>query len=251
MPAPIMPAPSTPSFCTCDFGTPAGRTESLSALPLFTNIVRIRLRETGPVDQRREILRLDVEPLVDRQDRAFVHARQDRGRRRVIVQRLLRDERRRAREGLAYGRALPKPAPPGTLEAFLVPRLHGRRRAEQPALRRRRSVRPAARPRARGRASSLPGAEMLPPSSRYGSDCAMPISRGMRCVPPPPGSRPDLHFGQADERLRVVRHDAVMAGEAQLESAAEREPVDRGDPGLAAGLDAPEQLLQPAARTRS
>ena len=44
-----MPAPSTPSFLTCDFGTSAGRTESLSAWPLFTNIVRIRLRATGPV----------------------------------------------------------------------------------------------------------------------------------------------------------------------------------------------------------
>ncbi len=44
-----MPAPSTPSFVTFDFGTSAGRTDSLSALPLLTNIVRIRLRATGPV----------------------------------------------------------------------------------------------------------------------------------------------------------------------------------------------------------
>ena len=48
MPAPIMPAPSMPSLRTCDFGGPAGRRASLSARPLLMNIVRIRLRATGP-----------------------------------------------------------------------------------------------------------------------------------------------------------------------------------------------------------
>ena len=51
----------------------------------------------------------------------------------------------------------------------------------------------------------------------------------------------DLDLGQADEGLRVVGHDAVMAGEAQLEAAAEREAVDRGDERLAAGLDPAQQ----------
>ena len=48
MPAPIMPAPRTPSFDTFDFSMPCGRRASLSALPLLTNSVRIMLRATGP-----------------------------------------------------------------------------------------------------------------------------------------------------------------------------------------------------------
>ena len=44
--------------------------------------------------------------------------------------------------------------------------------------------------------------------------------------------------------LRVGRGDAVVAGEADLEAAAQRRAVDRGDDRLAAGLLAAEQLLQ-------
>ena len=47
------------------------------------------------------------------------------------------------------------------------------------------------------------------------------------------GEQPDLDFRQAEPGLRVVRGDAVVAGQRQLEAAAEREAVDRGDPRLA------------------
>ena len=61
------------------------------------------------------------------------------------------------------------------------------------------------------------------------------------------GKQPDLDFGKADARFRIVGSDPVMAGEAQLEAAAERHTVDRRDPRLAAGFQPAIDLRQPAA----
>ena len=46
--------------------------------------------------------------------------------------------------------------------------------------------------------------------------------------------------GQAETRLRIFRGDTVVAGQRQFKRAAERQPVDRGDPRLAAGLQRAE-----------
>ena len=73
------------------------------------------------------------------------------------------------------------------------------------------------------------------------------IMRAMRCVPPAPGNRPILISGRPSARLAVFGGDAVMAGERQLEAAAERGAVDRRDPRLAAGFDAPIKQRQLAA----
>ena len=54
----------------------------------------------------------------------------------------------------------------------------------------------------------------------------------------------DLDLGLADLGLGVGRGDAVVAGEADLEAAAQRGAVDRGHDRLAAGLLAAEHLLQ-------
>jgi hypothetical protein len=64
----------------------------------------------------------------------------------------------------------------------------------------------------------------------------------------PAGARQQahLHLGQADLRLRVVQRDAVMAGQAQLEAAAERRAVDGRDQRLAAGLQLAEQQREAA-----
>ena len=53
------------------------------------------------------------------------------------------------------------------------------------------------------------------------------ISRGARCVPPPPGSRPRFTSGKPSCASRV--RDAEVAGERDLEPAAEAVAVDRGD----------------------
>src|SRR3546814_10297266 len=49
MPAPIMPAPSTPTFLTSSLGTPAGRRAPRSAAVLLMKVVRIIFRATGSV----------------------------------------------------------------------------------------------------------------------------------------------------------------------------------------------------------
>src|SRR5438270_3961082 len=59
--------------------------------------------------------------------------------------------------------------------------------------------------------------------------------------------RSDLHFGQAQAGLGIGGGDAVVAREAEFESAADRSAVDGGDPRLAAGLDAPVEQRELAA----
>ena len=71
--------------------------------------------------------------------------------------------------------------------------------------------------------------------------------RAMRWVPPAPGNRPILTSGRPSAGLVVVGGNALVAGEAELEAAAERGAVDRGDERLAAGFDAPVELRQLAA----
>ena len=55
-PAPIMPAPSTPSFVTGRFSGPFGRRTSLSAAPLLMNSVRDILRDTGSISSETKYL---------------------------------------------------------------------------------------------------------------------------------------------------------------------------------------------------
>src|SRR5262245_39828133 len=52
------------------------------------------------------------------------------------------------------------------------------------------------------------------------------------------GKETDLDLGQSHPRLCTVGGDAMMAGEAKLEPAADRHAVDCRHPRLAAGLDA-------------
>ena len=63
---------------------------------------------------------------------------------------------------------------------------------------------------------------------------AAPTTRGRRCVPPEPGSSPQLHLRQAELALR--QRDAVVAAEREFEPAAERETADRRDHRLAEGV---------------
>ena len=51
------------------------------------------------------------------------------------------------------------------------------------------------------------------------------------------GKQPDLDLGQADAGRGVVGDDAVLAGERELEGAAEADAVDRGGEGFPAGLE--------------
>ena len=57
---------------------------------------------------------------------------------------------------------------------------------------------------------------------------------------------PDLDLRQADAGRVGIREDAVMAGERQLEGAAEADAVHRRRERLAAGLEPPVEQRQPA-----
>ena len=57
----------------------------------------------------------------------------------------------------------------------------------------------------------------------------------------------DLDFGQTKPRFRVVGGDAIMAGEREFETATHGRPVERADPGLAGGFEAPIEQRQLAA----
>ncbi|MFO1270365.1 MAG: hypothetical protein U1F50_01550 [Rubrivivax sp.] len=61
------------------------------------------------------------------------------------------------------------------------------------------------------------------------------------------GQETPAHFGNAQLQLRVVGHHALAAGQRQFQPAAERQPVDGGDPGLGAVLQPHELASQAAA----
>ncbi len=63
-----------------------------------------------------------------------------------------------------------------------------------------------------------------------------------------PGQQAEPHFGQAEDGLRVVGRHAPMAGERQLEAAAEAGPVHRADHRLGALGEARERRLPVAAQ---
>ena len=66
----------------------------------------------------------------------------------------------------------------------------------------------------------------------------MPNMRTVRTTPPAPGQQAELDLGEAELGLRIVEHHAVVAGERDLQTAAERGAVDRGDDGNAERLQA-------------
>ncbi len=72
-----------------------------------------------------------------------------------------------------------------------------------------------------------------------------PTSRGRRCVPPPPGTSPELHFGLAE--LCALDGDPDGASHRRLAATAERKAIDCGDHRLAEVLDEIEDLLSEAA----
>ncbi len=194
--------------------------------------------------EHREVFRLDLEALVERHDRALEDAGQDRGGGRIVVQRLLRDLRARAREETGH-RGIREAGPARNLVSLLVPGLHCARRAEQPAPRRGHEV--------RGRHQLVHEAHLLRLGPRDVAALEQ-VGQRLRDADQPRHAlraaaarqQADLHLRQADEHLRVVCHHAVVTGEAQLETAAERETVDCRDPRLAAGLDPSQQRLQAA-----
>ena len=196
-----------------------------------------------PDHQAGEVARLDAQRGVDVDHRALDGGRQDRALRGVVralgllaQQRGERRQERRQRGGL--GRAaghLVSGAVPRALRGLGVvavledPLLGGR---HQLVARRHQLVHQLLLQRV-GRLE--PGALQQHVHQR----ALQPQHPGHPGHAPSAGQQAERRLGQADLGLRVVEQDAVLAGERDLEPAAERRAVDRGDDGLG-------QLLQAA-----
>ena len=87
------------------------------------------------------------------------------------------------------------------------------------------------------------GRNCRPSSSTLVSASTMPSIRTVRVTPPAPGSRPSVTSGKPIRMPRVVHHDPVVAGQRDLQAAAERRAVDRRDHRPAEPLQAAQLRL--------
>ena len=70
-----------------------------------------------------------------------------------------------------------------------------------------------------------------------------PTSRGQPLAPAGAGDEAELHLGQAELGLGMVGGDPVVAGQRQLQPAAQAGAVDGGDDRLRERLDPAHHLL--------
>ena len=216
-------------------------------------LVELLHRDEQRADHRRrlrraqdlgEIARLHGERAIHRQLQALVHHLQDGARGRIVVVGLAAVDRVRRRERHHAGPRIDRPA--RQAEAVDVPRRLGLAVGLDPVL--------GGLDEIGGRHHGIDelhrlGAvepelvaleqELQRVGGRHHARDALGAAGA--------GKQADLDLGQADAGLVVVGGDALVAGEAELEAAAERGAVDGGDERLAAGLDAPVELRQLAA----
>jgi hypothetical protein len=93
----------------------------------------------------------------------------------------------------------------------------------------------------------LPRAD-VPPREDHVEGALEPDEPRQPLRPAPARNDPELHLGEREHRLRVIRGDAVAAGERGLETRAEAGAVDRGDDRNAQRVEAREQRLAAAAQ---
>ena len=251
MPAPIMPAPRTPSFLHALVG--AGGADGALLQRLLVEEERADHRRGGGVHQHAgEPARLDAERGVEGDERALVDGREHRLGGGVGALGPAVDHRRGADEGHEARRVVGRAA--GELVALGVPGLDdvgvGRRPAPRPCAAARRSsggttssIRPAA--------LAAAGASILP-SSRRGAAAIRPSMRTRRVVPPAPGKMPMRISGRPMRAFGRVGHEAAVAGEADLGADAGGEAGGGPGDGLAAlerlrvhagALDLPQQAV--------
>ncbi len=216
-------------------------------------LVQLLQRDEQRADHRRrfwrvqdfgEPARLDPQRLVDRQLQALIDDLHDGARRRVIIVGLAAIDGVRRREHHHAGFGIDRAA--RQFEAVDVPwRLGGAARFD-PVFRRFDQI--ALRHHGVDKLHRLGAIELQLIALEQE---LQRVGRGQhaRNALRAAGARKqtDLDLGQTEPGSPVVGGDAMMAGERQLETAADRGAVDGGNPRLAAGLDAPVQQRQPAA----
>ena len=230
-----MPAPSTP--ISVELG---GRRVLGPALQLV-GLLHVDEQRADHVARGRvhhdlgHVARLDPQPRVDRHQQALVDGRHDGLGRGIVAHGLGVQHGVAGDEHLAAGRAVGVAA--GHPEALLVPGLHrlaagldvglglldeisgGDDLVHQPALE-------------RGVGPDRPALE------HHRQGCHGPHQARHALGAAGAGHQADLGLHQAQLDARIVRHHAVVAGEADLQPAAQRQAVDRRHKRLAALLDA-------------
>ena len=191
-----------------------------------------------------EIARLDLEGEIEGQQQALIHHLQDGARRRIVVVGLAPVDRVGGRKRHHAGLGIDLSA--GQAEPISVPRRLGLRVLLDPVLGGldeigRRHDRVDQLQRLGALDAQLVALEQELQRVRRGEHARDP--RGAA------GAReePDLDLGQAEPGARILRRDAVVAREHELEGAAERGAVDRGGPGLSGRLQPAVELRELAA----
>ena len=212
--------------------------------------------------QRHEIARLDLERGVERQLQALVDAAHDRLGRRIDAVGLAGDHRVAADEGLHAGRTPHLASREARrLEAGPVPRLHGARVDGLGALsgigRHDGLLGLRGQPRLGAGEQFVGRHDLMDQAHAFGGldRQVLALEQDRRGVHHADQARDalgaaaarqqaELDLGLADPGPRVGRGDAVVAGERDLEAAAQRGAVDRRHDRLTAGLLVAEQPLQ-------
>ena len=186
-------------------------------------------------DQPGEELGFYLQRLVERHQQAFEQRGQDRDRRRIVALRLRSQQRRLVAHHADDIRI--EQAGVGAI-ALLVPGAHRFRRAQNPLSRGFDQLRGWNHGIDHFELQRLGGRQALAfEQQRQGRIEADHAWQALRAA----GTRQqtDRDLRQTDHGLRIIDQHAMMAGQRQLEAAAERQPVDRRNEGLAAGFHAP------------
>ncbi len=184
---------------------------------------------------------LDAQGGVDRHQQAFVHRRHDGLGRGIVAHGLGVQHGVAGHEHLAAGRAVGIAA--GNPETLLVPGLHRLAAGLDVGLGLFDQVRCGHdlvhQPTFEGGVGPDRAALEHHRQRRHGAHQARHALRAA-------GARhqPDFGLHQAQLDARIVRHDAMMAGEADLQPAAQRQAVDGSDKRLAARLDAAHRQVE-------
>ena len=197
-----------------------------------------------PLQDMREVARLDAQAVVDVDQQPLIDAAHDGARGRIVVVSLAAVDRVRRREHVHAGCGIDRAA--RQLEALDVPRLNRLAAGLDPVLRGLDEVGGRHHRADDVRGLGLVELDLVALEQQWQRVLRRHHARQtLRAAAA--RKQTDFDFGQAEPGLGIVRCHAIVAGQRQFEGTAKREPVDRGDPRLAAGLQLAERLRELAA----